>query len=90
MEISNNVTRQQFEGWISTDIQAISDCVDRLMNRFNVTAKGVDAIFMTGGSSFVPAIRRIFEEKFGDDTPSVPIRSSLPSRRSGDSRLRDT
>ena len=24
---------------------------------------------MTGGSSFVPAIRRIFEEKFGDDTP---------------------
>jgi hypothetical chaperone protein len=24
---------------------------------------------MTGGSSFVPAIRRIFEQKFGDDTP---------------------
>ena len=69
IEISSNVTRPQFEGWISTELQAISDCVDRLMNRFNVTAKEVDAIFMTGGSSFVPAIRRIFEKKFGDDTP---------------------
>jgi hypothetical chaperone protein len=69
IEISNNVTRPQFEGWISAEVQAISECVDRLMNRFNITAKEVDAIFMTGGSSFVPAIRRIFEEKFGNDTP---------------------
>lgn len=69
IEISNHVTRPQFEGWISTEVQAISNCVDRLMNRFNVTAKEVDAIFMTGGSSFVPAIRRLFEKKFGDGTP---------------------
>jgi hypothetical chaperone protein len=29
----------------------------------------VDAIFMTGGSSFVPVIRRLFEHKFGVETP---------------------
>jgi len=69
IEISNHVTRSQFEGWISTEVQAISNCVDRLMNRCNVTAKEVDAIFMTGGSSFVPAIRRLFEEKFANNTP---------------------
>jgi hypothetical chaperone protein len=25
----------------------------------------VDKVFLTGGSSFVPAVRRIFEERFG-------------------------
>jgi hypothetical chaperone protein len=25
----------------------------------------VDAVFLTGGSSFVPAVRRIFESRFG-------------------------
>ncbi|HEX2933040.1 MAG TPA: Hsp70 family protein [Candidatus Binatia bacterium] len=69
LEISKGVTRAQFESWIAPEIQAICDCVDRLLNRSNVTATQVDAIFMTGGSSFVPAIRRLFEEKFGATTP---------------------
>ena len=32
-------------------------------------ATNVDAIFMTGGSSFVPAIRKLFAQKFGAGTP---------------------
>jgi hypothetical chaperone protein len=27
----------------------------------------VDRVFLTGGSSFVPAVRRIFERRFGAD-----------------------
>jgi hypothetical chaperone protein len=34
--------------------------------------KDIDAIFMTGGSSFVPAIRKLFAEKF---SPDLPIRA---------------
>jgi hypothetical chaperone protein len=30
-----------------------------------VDARAVDRVFMTGGSSFVPAVRRIFETRFG-------------------------
>ena len=26
---------------------------------------GIDSVFLTGGSSFVPAVRRIFIERFG-------------------------
>ena len=33
-----------------------------------VDAKDVDQVFLTGGSSFVPAVRRIFEERFGRRT----------------------
>jgi len=30
-----------------------------------VTGGGVDRVFLTGGSSFVPAVRAIFERRFG-------------------------
>ena len=29
--------------------------------------RDVDAVFLTGGSSFVPAVRRIFDVRFGAD-----------------------
>ena len=67
--IEQLVTRKQFEDWIAPQGRQIGDCVDRLLANCNVKAKDVDAIFMTGGSSFVPAIRMIFERKFGAATP---------------------
>jgi len=27
----------------------------------------IDSVFLTGGSSFIPAVRRVFEERFGAD-----------------------
>ena len=33
--------------------------------RAGVAAKDVDQVFMTGGTSFVPAVRRIFDVRFG-------------------------
>jgi hypothetical chaperone protein len=69
MVIDKTVTRSQFENWIEPEVLQISRCVDRLLSKSNVAPKEVDAIFMTGGSSFVPAIRRLFEQKFGIGTP---------------------
>jgi len=40
-----------------------------LLTTCKVAPQDVDAIFMTGGSSFVPAIRQLFAEKFGAKTP---------------------
>ena len=67
--IDEAVTRSEFENWIDPEVLQISGCVDRLLANCNVGAKDVDAIFMTGGSSFVPAIRRLFEDKFRAETP---------------------
>ena len=69
LAIEKAVTRSEFENWIAPESVQINRCIDRLLAKCNITAKEVDAIFMTGGSSFVPAIRRLFEEKFGEDTP---------------------
>jgi hypothetical chaperone protein len=62
--IERTVARSDFEQWIAPEIGAITACVDRLLATCNVAAGNVDAIFMTGGSSFVPAIRGIFDNKF--------------------------
>jgi hypothetical chaperone protein len=67
--IDKPVSRTQFEGWIDPEVSQISRCVDRLLMTCNAATQDVDAIFMTGGSSFVPAIRKLFAQKFGAETP---------------------
>jgi hypothetical chaperone protein len=60
------VTRAEFELWIKDDLQAIETCVDELLKSAGVDARVVDRVFLTGGSSFVPAVRRIFATRFGE------------------------
>jgi len=64
MDIVAIVSRVDFEGWIVDELRSIERCVDTLLAASNVTASEVDRVFLTGGTSFVPAVRRIFEERF--------------------------
>ncbi|PSH02987.1 MAG: Hsp70 family protein [Acidobacteria bacterium] len=61
------VTRAEFEGWIATELEQIEQCVDGLLAATGVDARAVDRAFLTGGTSFVPAVRRIFETRFGKE-----------------------
>ncbi|KAF0194274.1 MAG: putative chaperone protein, partial [bacterium] len=63
--IEEIVIRESFENWVNKDIEAISSCVDRLLAKCGVSTKEIDSVFLTGGSSFVPAVRNIFQQKFG-------------------------
>ena len=53
------------------ELGLIAGCIDRLLAHCNIASRDIDAIFMTGGSSFVPAVRKIFEHKF----KHAPIRA---------------
>jgi hypothetical chaperone protein len=64
MDIVATVNRADFENWIGDDLRSIERCVDALLAASNVKAAEVDRVFLTGGTSFVPAVRRIFEERF--------------------------
>lgn len=68
LEIELPVTRAQFEEWIAEDTERMASCVDGLLGRVGVEARDVDQVFLTGGSSLVPAVRRIFESRFGADS----------------------
>lgn len=66
ISISQPVTRRQFESWIAPELHEVSNCVDRLLTRFAVDPADVNRVFLTGGSSFVPAVRQVFEQRFGE------------------------
>jgi hypothetical chaperone protein len=65
VELAAAVERASFEEWISEELGQIAHCVDSLLTSSGVQPKDVDMVFLTGGSSFVPAVRRIFETRFG-------------------------
>jgi hypothetical chaperone protein len=66
-EIRDTVTRAQFEQWIEPELEAIESALDEVLAASSLSATDVDRVFLTGGSSFVPAVRRIFERRFGAD-----------------------
>jgi len=61
------VTRAEFEGWIGEELASIENCVDTLLRACSVRRRDIDRVFLTGGTSFVPAVRRIFSSRFGED-----------------------
>jgi hypothetical chaperone protein len=61
------VQRGEFEAWIAEELQTIERCVDALLRSTGVDRRDVDRVFLTGGTSFVPAVRRIFARRFGED-----------------------
>ncbi len=67
IEINAVAQRSCFESWIAEELAAIEGCVDSLLGNANVDSAAVNMVFLTGGTSFVPAVRRIFERRFGAD-----------------------
>ena len=67
MDLRIAVTREAFESWIADELETIRACVERLIQTSGVTPRQVDRVFLTGGTSLVPAVRRIFTEQFGED-----------------------
>jgi hypothetical chaperone protein len=65
VRIEKIVTRDQFERWISPELAAIERAVDQALERAGLGADGIDRVFLTGGSSFVPAVRNLFGRRFG-------------------------
>ena len=52
-------------------LEQINSCIHRFLHQCSVAANDINAVYMTGGTSFVPTIRKLFEGIFG----AVPIRA---------------
>ncbi len=61
------VTRAAFESWIADDIARMEEALDQVLETTNTSADGIDKVFLTGGTSFVPAVRNIFRRRFSED-----------------------
>ena len=67
VDIAADIARVDFEAWIAPDLIRIEAAMDRALTKAGVAADGIDRVFLTGGSSLIPAIRAIFDRRFGSD-----------------------
>ncbi|MGO1161053.1 Hsp70 family protein [Brucella pseudogrignonensis] len=65
-EIRSDVTRNDFDNWIAEDVANIERSVEQAVENAGLSFDGIDRVFLTGGTSFVPAIRAAFEKRFPD------------------------
>ena len=64
VDIRADVSRETFEGWIAPELAAMQDAVDLALERAGLQGDQIERVFLTGGTSFVPAVRRIFTDRF--------------------------
>lgn len=64
--INIEVVRADFERWIAADLARIAETVDGALAAAHLTPGDIDQVFLTGGSSLIPAVRRLFAERFGE------------------------
>ncbi|MCY1241065.1 hypothetical protein D9M72_539480 [compost metagenome] len=61
------VRRSDFEGWIAPGLARIEGALDDVLQSTATAPGSIDKVFLTGGTSFVPAVRGIFERRFEAD-----------------------
>jgi hypothetical chaperone protein len=59
------IARAAFEGWIAPELARIATALDSALKDAALPPEQVDRVFLTGGTSLVPAVRRLFDERFG-------------------------
>ncbi|MCA1197815.1 Hsp70 family protein [Sphingomonas sp. R647] len=64
--IAAEVRRKDFESWIAEDLLRIEAALDDAMDQAAMSADRIDRVFLTGGSSLIPAIRALFTRRFGE------------------------
>jgi hypothetical chaperone protein len=66
VQIAEPVTRVEFEAFGAPLIEELDGCTDALLEKVSRPVK-IDSVFLTGGSSQIPAVQRLFAKRFGAD-----------------------
>jgi hypothetical chaperone protein len=63
--IEETISRTDFEHWIAPDIARIAVTIDSALAEAGLREDAIDRVFLTGGTSLVPAVRSLFTTRFG-------------------------
>lgn len=66
VHIEEQVTRAEFDTFCAPLLDELEACTDQLLAPLPKPLK-IDSVFLTGGSSQIPAVHRLFSRKFGAD-----------------------
>jgi hypothetical chaperone protein len=64
VDIEIRLTRRDFEALIGDLLQRFEQGVDETLAQSGMAAESIDLVLRTGGSSLIPAVRRILEDRF--------------------------
>ena len=64
VSLVREVARAEFEDWIAPELGLIEGAVDEALVAAGLGPEGIDRVFLTGGSSLVPAVRAVFARRF--------------------------
>lgn len=65
--MQRRITRVEFDSWIKPDLARLAATVDQVLREASIPLQAIDRVFLTGGTAFVPAVRRLFEQRFGPE-----------------------
>jgi hypothetical chaperone protein len=65
--IEARIARADFEAWIAPDLVRMEAAVEAALADAGIGADAVDRVFLTGGTSLVPAVRALFARRFGEE-----------------------
>jgi hypothetical chaperone protein len=67
LNIETRIERKAFESWIAEDLRRIAATIDEALEKSGMVPADIEKVFLTGGTSFVPAVQRLFIDRFGAD-----------------------
>lgn len=65
-KLNIDISREDFEQWISDDLNRINTSLSTTLANIGCAENEIDSVFLTGGTSLVPAVRQMFAKRFGE------------------------
>jgi hypothetical chaperone protein len=69
--LHETIARRDFETWIAPDLTRLGATIDQALADAGLAETAIDRVFLTGGTSLVPAVRALFADRFGADAISA-------------------
>lgn len=66
LQIKESITKKEFEEMNQENLSKIGGCIDNVLSNSGLSADNIDVVFITGGTSYVPSIQKLFIDRFGD------------------------
>lgn len=64
LDVDIRMTRAEFEALISDQLSQVEKALDDTLQRAGLERQAIDIVLCTGGSSLIPAVRKILEDHF--------------------------
>ncbi|RZK10579.1 MAG: Hsp70 family protein, partial [Flavobacterium sp.] len=76
--IDESISTEYYDSIIDKDLNRINDYLDEFLSKNNINPNEINSLFLTGGTSLVPAVQNLFKTRFphinlnsGDNFKSV-------------------